>query len=398
MTGVKAIVLLATALFFLSGCQDAAGSPSDIPAVGAPGIAEEPQEIEKESEESLETGAIEEDIANVPEEPPDLMKLFGADMTGISIGMTQEDIISLLGKPTFKNDQWQLIYTEPPIDIEIDGAVCTAEVFRLDHGELMGVYFYMERVKDAERTYDEMIRDITETVSEAYGPPVVPQGYHYGLFNIEGDRLIMQLGGEDRPEFLCEAKCWENGLSLQFFHYNDNFMISYIGWFLYNPLAPMLGETDSLLKDAQAIRIHVTKERELLRLVGTTPVSVEEGEIGDPYFYKDYVFSDDLKVQLIIDTERDEEYHVHNVTANSPVYVTGRGLRVGDSVEKLIRLYGMPSGVLDERSAETHVRLYGSQPDWTANEWTYSDDGDYPSHKFVVVGGYVTQIHIYGRW
>jgi uncharacterized protein (DUF2164 family) len=396
MTGVRAIVLLTAVLFFLSGCQDAAGSPSDIPAVDAPGIAEEPLEVEEESKESIETGAIEEDIANVPVGPPDLLKLFGADMTGISIGMTQADIISLLGKPTFKNDQWQLIYTEPPTDIEIDGAVCTAELFRLDQGELMGVYFYMERVKDAERTYDEMIRDITETVFEAYGPPAVPHGYSYGIFSVKGEQLLVHLSNADRPEFLCEAKYWENGLYLQFFHYNDNFMICYMDS-IYNPLAPMLGETDGSLND---ITIHVTEEKELLRLVDATPVSVEEGEIGDPYFFKDYVFSDGLKVQLIIDTERDDEYEVHSVTANSPAYVTGRGLRVSDPVEKLIRLYGMPTGVLDERNAEEHVRLYGSQPDWswTANEWTYSDTGDYSTHDFVVVNGYVAQIRITGLW
>jgi hypothetical protein len=164
---------------------------------------------------------------------------------------------------------------------------------------------------------------------------------------------------------------------------------------IYNPLAPMLGETDSFLNN---IDVLVTREKELLKLVDAMPVSVEEREIGDPYFFKDCVFSDGLKVRLTIDTERDDEYEVYSVIANSPAYVTSRGLRVLDPVEKMIRLYGMPAYVMNERTAEEHVRLYGSQPDWTDNEWAYSTNGNYTNHEFVVVNGYVTQIYISGPW
>jgi hypothetical protein len=419
MTGVKTIVLLMPLLigltFCLCGCQGGVGRESSDPVtasdveqqtsdMGPAGGNEQPSKNTGAvvSDEKPTSGAEQTTSSQIPaeREPKTLSaQILGADLTGLSFGMEQSELIELLGEPTVLEDGRTLIYTEPPINISIDGAVCTSEVFLLGRSKLYGVYFYMKREEDAMQPYSEIIKAVVDAVSKTSGSPA-PIKNDY-IFSAENGKALLHLDSEgDNPEFICEKIYWEDGMGLQVFHYNDTFMIccddSQIdGYFWYNPLAPTLGNDNCL----NNIEVPITTESELLRLVDATPISVREEEIEATIFGKEYVFNDGLVVYLTKNVD-EEEYSIYYATANSPGYVTQRGLRVGDSVEELIRLYGMPTNVLDERTAERQVRLYGSQPDWmlTANEWTYSTNGDYPSHEFVVVGGYVTQIHIYGRW
>jgi hypothetical protein len=67
------------------------------------------------------------------------------------------------------------------------------------------------------------------------------------------------------------------------------------------------------------------------------------------------------------------------MTANTPEYVTDRGLRVSDPVEKLILLYGMPIYVVDENGV--------ARPDFYSFERRPPLAHGKPTRSPAVIGG-----------
>ena len=80
---------------------------------------------------------------------------------------------------------------------------------------------------------------------------------------------------------------------------------------------------------------------------------------------------------LVFSREDDTPYALSSVETTSPNYVTPRGLRVGDDVAKLFKLYGVPLRVEN-------------------NEWTFGDrDSEHLS--VTVVGGSTKKIYLFNE-
>jgi hypothetical protein len=115
-------------------------------------------------------------------------------------------------------------------------------------------------------------------------------------------------------------------------------------------------------------------EDEFLRQLGQPPIERFDTE-QDGYVVRTIVFDEGTAYLFAGDDV--PGFFLSGLVTDKPALTTRRGLKIGDPVETVIALYGLPGYITD-------------------NVWHYYDAaGDYQYHHFTVKGGVLMQIYLF---
>lgn len=117
-------------------------------------------------------------------------------------------------------------------------------------------------------------------------------------------------------------------------------------------------------------------EDEFFAQIDEEPAAIDtHEEPGYSYRSRTYTFSDGL-IAIFSDWDDGSGFCLGNMTTTSPKYETARGLKVSDTEERMIELYGEP------RYMDGDVREY------------VASGGDYIYHRITIENGIVTEINV----
>lgn len=205
---------------------------------------------------------------------------------------------------------------------------------------------------------------------EKYPPFDLSNDFFWGDIELWGsDTYYDDLAEWDRTEYAEHMEYWQ---TIDFWNipYQENKTWSSERWL---PTEKYIIWPDLQLNGVPLL----AEESEMLKTVGEKPLSITE--VSRPESERErskvYEFGSGLTIEL---ETGGKMWTVWSITATTPKYKTSRGLKVGDTIQTLVALYGVPPGGIGD------------------NIWSYTSfRGNYSFMSFTVEKGVVKAIRIF---